>query len=88
MTDSGPDSRLREVIAMLRAQNRRYRELIQNLSSTNDVLRARLKEAQPRPPELRAFETFGQGQGPTAELATGSPGKKETIQSNWPEPRA
>lgn len=86
MTDSGPDARLKEVIAMLRAQNRRYRELIQNLSSTNDVLRARLREAQPRPPELRAFENFGQGQGPSAELAIGSPGKKETIQSTGQNP--
>jgi len=86
MTDSGPDSRLKDVIAMLRAQNRRYRELIQNLSSTNDVLRASLKEAQPRPPELRAFETFGQGHGSTAELATGSPGNKKTIQSTGQNP--
>jgi len=79
MTDSGSEKRLRDTIAMLRAQNRRYRELIQNLSSTNEILRTRLREAQPRPPELRAHETFGQDQGPTVELTTGSPEKKETI---------
>lgn len=79
MTDSGSEMRLRDMFAMLRAQNRRYRELIQNLSSTNEILRTRLKEAQQRPPEIRAFETFGKGWQPTAEPATGSPGKKESI---------
>ncbi len=79
MTDSDSDKRLRDEIVLLRAQNRRYRELIQSLSSTTEVLRAHLKDTQPRPPELRAFERFGQCQRPTAELATGSPGKKESI---------
>ena len=79
MTDSGSDERLRDEIALLRTKNRRYRELIQTLSSTTEVLRERLKDAQPKPRELRAFETFGRGPGPTVDLATGSPGKKEPI---------
>ena len=91
MTDSESETRLRETIAMLRAQNRRYRELIQNFSSTNEILRTRLKETQQRPPELRAFETFGQGREPTAEPATGSPAKTDSIhppgQSPQPETR-
>jgi hypothetical protein len=86
MTDSDSDKRLREEIVLLRAQNRRYRELIQSLSSTTEVLRAHLKDTQPKPPELRAFERFGQRQRPTAELATGSPGKKESIHPTGQNP--
>ena len=86
MTDTSLDDRLREEISHLRAQNRRYRELIQNLSSTNEILRTRLNEAQPRPPEIRAFETFGRGWEPTAELATGSPGKKGSIHPTGQNP--
>jgi len=86
MTDSDSDKLLRDEIVLLRAQNRRYRELIQSLSSTTDVLRTLLKKAQPRPPELRAFESFGQGLRPTAELATGSPGKKESTHTTGLSP--
>jgi len=79
--------RLRDMIAMLRAQNRRYRELIQNLSSTNEILRTRLKETQQRPPVLRAFETFGKGRKSSAEPATGSPGTKESIHQPGQNPQ-
>lgn len=79
MTDSGSEARFREMIAMLRAQNRRYRELIQNLSSTNKILRTRLKETQQSPPELRAFESFGRSQRPTPVRATEKPAQKRPI---------
>jgi|GEM_PF-4828373 len=87
MTDSGSDKRLRDEIALLRAQNRRYRELIQNLSSTTDILRARLNDAQLKSPELRASETFGRGPGPTADLTTGSPGKKGSLHPTGQNPQ-
>lgn len=87
MTNSGSPKPLRDEIAQLRAQNRRYRELIQSLASTTEILRARLKDAHPKPPELRAFETFGRGRGTTADLTTGSPGKKEPIHSTDQNPK-
>ena len=81
------DSKLRDEIALLRAQNRRYRELIQNLSSTTEILRVRLDDAGPKPRELRAFEWFGRGPGATADPVTGSPGKKEPIQLSDKSPQ-
>jgi hypothetical protein len=56
VTDTHPDDRQRDKTDHLRAQNRRYRELIQNLSSVVEILRHRLEGVQPKPRELRAFE--------------------------------
>lgn len=58
MTDPGSDDRLNEELRHLRAQNRRYRELIQNLSSRVEIIRDRTKEQQIGAGELRAFENF------------------------------
>jgi hypothetical protein len=87
MTDSVSITRLRDEIALLRAQNRRYRELIQSLSSTAEILRARLKEAQPKSPEIHAFETFTRAPGATEDLTIESPGKKGSLRPTGQNPQ-
>jgi len=79
MTDTSLDDRLREEISHLRAQNRRYRELIQNLSSMVEILSKRLEGVQLNPSELRAFETFGGDSGPPASPLKNSPGPARAL---------
>ena len=52
----------------LRAQNRRYRELIQNLTSMVDILRKRTEHRRDSAPELRAFENFAVESGQRPDL--------------------
>jgi hypothetical protein len=59
MTDPRSNNRLEEEISHLRIQNRRYRELIQNLSSIIDLMRNRIERIQKKTRELSAFEDFG-----------------------------
>ena len=59
MTDPPSNDRLEEEIGHLRIQNRRYRELIQNLSSMIGLMRNRAERTQEKTRELRAFEDFG-----------------------------
>jgi hypothetical protein len=53
-----------ETISRLRAQNRRYRELIQNLSSVVEIVRQQLHDLQPSSAEHRAFERIDGEEGP------------------------
>lgn len=64
MTTPSLDDRHREEIDRLRVQNRRYRELIQNLSSVVEILRHRLESLQPSSPEHHAFEQIDGDKGP------------------------
>ena len=58
MTDPGPDNRFEEEIRHLRALNRRYRELIQSLSSRIEIIRNQTEKTMDSGKEYRAFEEF------------------------------
>ena len=68
MTNSNSDDRHRQEISHLRAQNRRYRELIQNLSSMVDILRNRTEHRRDSARELHAFENFAVESGQRPDL--------------------
>lgn len=58
MTGPGPDKRFEAEIRHLRALNRRYRELIQSLSSRIEIIRKQTEKMQHSGREHRAFEEF------------------------------
>ena len=58
MTTPSSDDSKEEKISRLGAENRRYRELIQNLSSAVGLLRQRLESLQPSAPEIHPFENI------------------------------
>lgn len=64
MIKSSSDDRQQEEIARLRTQNRRYRELIQNLSSAIEISRDRLEKLQPSFPQHGSFEQIDDDKGP------------------------
>jgi hypothetical protein len=76
---SDTDDRLELENRHLRVQNRRYRELIQSLSSLTGVLRKRLAHTGSGPPELEVFERFGSTRASTAELLTGDRTKSKAA---------
>lgn len=71
MREPGVDPRLEAENRTLRTQNRRFRELIQSLSSMMGVLRKRLEVLESRPRALRAFEAFAPVEVPEASLPSG-----------------
>jgi hypothetical protein len=52
------DDHQQDLIDHLRTQNRKYRELIQNLSSVVEIIRSRLGDLQPPTSCIQAFEDF------------------------------
>jgi hypothetical protein len=56
VTTPSSDDPKEEKISRLSAENRRYRELIQNLSSAVEILRHRHQSLHPPAPEILAFE--------------------------------
>lgn len=69
MTKPESQARLKRAVSRLSAQNRRYRELVQNLSSAIDILRAGDRLEQDAAPTLQAFEHFAE----RPQTATGEP---------------
>jgi hypothetical protein len=88
--------RLEAEIRHLRAQNRRYRELIQSLTSLATILRGRLERSGLGPREIRVFERFAErripppqrtdGERPRHEKATPPGERKESPRPLSPMP--
>jgi hypothetical protein len=79
VTTPKTDEGQKETISRLQVQNRRYRELIQNLSSVVQIVRQQLQDLQPSSAEHRAFEKIDGEAEPRVLPRTPSSGVKNTM---------
>jgi hypothetical protein len=79
MTSEGDLELLQAEIRRLRAHNRRYRELVQNLASRLAILEERWSAASSGAPLVTVFETFGR-----LEAAPAADGMEAPLQNTVP----
>lgn len=90
MSSDAELERLQGEVQRLRAHNRRYRELVQNLASRLAILEARASTVSSAPPALTVFESFGrpeeprdvpQWEGPLPEMRCTPAGRSADVTS-------